>query len=202
MKKYNRGLLWILAAGMLVFSNGCRYVEGTVTRVKESVGAFEKETQVPKQTLEPVAETDGIHQEYYFKQLAMNEKRSYRQVFRCRHLDVLVVPQDQLHPFSRGQLHRHGIICDLPLRSGILHHPFICPVYQPERKCLGGLDLPQKSPVRRPRHKAVPVPDLDRVLYRHSGYTGPMADRSLDRPLDHLPGDQRAGAVVDQHISR
>ena len=59
MKKYNRGLLWILAAGMLVFSNGCRYVEGTVTRVKESVGAFEKETQVPKQTLEPVAETDG-----------------------------------------------------------------------------------------------------------------------------------------------
>ncbi|MCI8729894.1 MAG: transglutaminase-like superfamily [Lachnospiraceae bacterium] len=80
MKKYNRGLLWILAAGMLVFSNGCRYVEGTVTKVKKSVGAFEKETQVPKQTLEPVAETDGIHQEYYFKQLAMNEKRSYRQL--------------------------------------------------------------------------------------------------------------------------
>lgn len=80
MKKYYRGFLWILVAGTLAGFFGCGYVKETVIRAKESAVSSINGTQIPEQTEEPVAETDGIHQEYYFKQLAMNEKRSYRQL--------------------------------------------------------------------------------------------------------------------------
>lgn len=80
MKKYYRGLLWILTTAMLAVFGGCGYVGRTVDQVREAMGPPAKETREPEQTLEPVAETDGVHQEYYFKQLSMNEKRSYRQL--------------------------------------------------------------------------------------------------------------------------
>ncbi len=79
MKKYYRGLLGILVVGMLSGLMGCSYVKESVMERGKSFAA-EEGAQAPEETEEPVAETDGIHQEYYFKQLTMNEKRSYRQL--------------------------------------------------------------------------------------------------------------------------
>lgn len=80
MKKKYRGFIWILVAGVLTCTLGCGFVKETVTRVKESVVSSGDRKELPEETEEPVAETDGVHQEYYFKQLTMNEKRSYRQL--------------------------------------------------------------------------------------------------------------------------
>lgn len=80
MRKFYKSLLWILLLGILVSQGGCSFVKSTVNSAKETVNAAKKKVQVPTPMEEPVAETDGVHQEYYFKQLAMNEKRTYRQL--------------------------------------------------------------------------------------------------------------------------
>ena len=80
MKNFYRSLLWILLAGICISLGGCRFVRNTVDSAKETVDAAKKKVQPPTPTPEPVAETDGVHQEYYFKQLATNEKRTYRQL--------------------------------------------------------------------------------------------------------------------------
>lgn len=80
MRKFYKGLLWIFLAVLLTGMGGCRYVKRTVDMAKETMDAARKKSQEPAVTQEPVAETDGVHQEYYFKQLALNEKRTYRQL--------------------------------------------------------------------------------------------------------------------------
>ncbi len=72
MKRFYKGMLWILLAGILAGTGGCAVVRERIAAVRE--------TQTPAPTEEPVAETDGVHQEYYFKQLTQDEKRSYRQL--------------------------------------------------------------------------------------------------------------------------
>lgn len=72
MKRSYKGLLLILLAGVLAGMGGCSYVKDRVISAREA--------RVSTPTEEPVAETDGIHQEYYFKQLTMDEKRTYRQL--------------------------------------------------------------------------------------------------------------------------
>lgn len=80
MRKFYKGFLWILLAAALTGMGGCGYVQRTVHTARETIEAARKKTQAPTVTEEPVAETDGVHQEYYFKQLTMNEKRTYRQL--------------------------------------------------------------------------------------------------------------------------
>lgn len=80
MKRYYKGLLWFLVAVALTCMGGCGYVKRTVETARETMEAARKKVQTPTVTEEPVAETDGVHQEYYFKQLSLNEKRTYRQL--------------------------------------------------------------------------------------------------------------------------
>lgn len=80
MKRFYKGLLWICLAGMLAGMGGCSYVRDTVLSAKETMDAVRKKAHTPAATKEPVAETDGVHQEYYFKQLSDNEKRTYREL--------------------------------------------------------------------------------------------------------------------------
>lgn len=84
MKRAYKGFLCLLMAGMLAGMGGCTHVLDTVISAKE--------TRTPTPTEGPVAETDGIHQEYYFKQLTADEKRTYRQL-----LEGILAFEDEIH---------------------------------------------------------------------------------------------------------
>lgn len=78
-----KGRLWKVGLLLLCFLllGGCQAQEEAQQLMEEAVVLFGGEpSEVRKLREEAVKETDGIHQEYYFKQLTDEEKQVYRQL--------------------------------------------------------------------------------------------------------------------------
>ncbi|MGI6071126.1 MAG: transglutaminase domain-containing protein [Blautia sp.] len=82
MKKKMRRLLAVFLFLTLIFT-GCQAKEKTLELVDHAVVMFGGEPRAVRQLREAaLAETDGIHQEYYFKQLNESEQRVYREILK------------------------------------------------------------------------------------------------------------------------
>lgn len=73
--------IWIAFFLLAILTGGCQAKEKTLELVDNAVVMFGGEPKEVRQLREASLEdTDGIHQEYYFKQLSDEEKRVYREL--------------------------------------------------------------------------------------------------------------------------
>ena len=105
-------------------------------------------------------------------------------VFRGGDLYILVRTIKQPDRKMQHLLYHHSVICNR--RMPFLHEQTVRFFDKRRLKYLRRLDDPDSAPVRRIRHKAVLIRDLDRIFCRHSRHTCPVSACAFISPPDDL----------------